>query len=99
MKDRYNLNPFGHASRYGTRELHLLEIKEEGAIYEIIAKWDTGNNMPIRMGYDTVESGILDFIDFDGGPFVTPGFEVEPGVKVERIIHDGDFNNIRIIIK
>lgn len=97
MKEVFNLTPF---SRYKDhiREFTLLEDHGNSGIYDINAKWDDGSEMPIRLGYDKVESGILDFVDFDGGPFVTPGFELEPNIKVEKIVHNGEFKDIRVII-
>lgn len=96
MKEVYNL--IGH-SNYSIKELHLIEQLDDYGIYRPVAKWPDSSEAPYRMGYDKKESGILNFIDFDGGPFISVGYEVEPGVKVERIIHDGNFNNIRLIIK
>lgn len=95
MKDRYNL--IGH-SNSSTKELHLIEELDNYGIYRPVAKWPDSSEASYRIGYDSAESGILDFIDFDGGPFISAGYEVEPGVKVERIIHD-NFKNIRVIIK
>ncbi len=96
MKEEYIL----HDRPSGQIKKLLLITKQLDTIgeYEIYTKWPNCPELDnyMRIGFDL--SNIIDYIDFDGGPFIQRGYTLSDGCKVIDFKHD-NFKNLRVIIQ
>ena len=69
------------------KELRLLVDKGDVGIYKIFTKWPNAPELDsyMRVIYD--DKGI-DALDFDGGPFIYPGYSLDEHNKISKIYED-----------
>ena len=84
MQEIIDLSKAGHAKTAQIKQLHL----------------ESQNGYPdldnyLRIGYNNIRH--IDYIDFDGGPFLAIGSKVGDYI-ITDFIHDGNFKNIKVIV-
>lgn len=100
MVEKYSLNNLGHARSPQIKEFHKVSEEKGIGVYSVFTQWPGHPNLDgyLRIGYSP-ETKEITFIDFDGGPWVSSGFELVDGCIVDHFEHDGDLNDIKVIIK
>ena len=100
MVDKYSLKNLGHARSPQIKELHKISEENGVGTYSVFTQWPNHPDLDdyLRIGYSP-ETKEINFIDFDGGPWISKDFMLEDGCVVDHFEHDGNLNNILVIIK
>lgn len=95
MKEEYILHDRPSSQ---IKKLILVNKQDNIGEYEIYTKWPNYPELDnyMRIGFDL--NNIIDYIDFDGGPFITRGYILSDGCKVMAFKHD-NFKNITVIVQ
>lgn len=101
MEKEINLKYEGHAVSPQTKKF-ILESETSGVgTYKIEAYWINRETKEkedyLRIGYKP-ETKEIEYIDFDGGPWLTYGSTVKNKYVVTGFTHDGNFNNVKILL-
>lgn len=68
------MKEFNLTGRYNSVTRKLIQVEDNKYLVE--SKWlRTGENAPIRIGYE--KNNTITFIDFDGGPFLPVGASLD----------------------
>ena len=97
MQEIIDLSKAGHAEIPQIKQLHLESQNGHSGVYKVYTKWLDSPDLDacLRIGYNNIRH--IDYIDFDGGPFLTIGSKVGDYV-ITDFIHDGNFKNIKVIV-
>ena len=97
MQEIIDLSAIGHARTSQIKQLHLESQNGHSGVYKVYTKWPGHSDLDdyLRIGYDKERH--IDYIDFDGGPWLTIGSKVGNYI-ITDFIHDGNFKKIRVIV-
>ena len=97
MQEIIDLSKAGHAKTAQIKQLHLESQNGHSGIYKVYTKWPGYPDLDnyLRIGYNNARH--IDYIDFDGGPFLAIGSKVGDYI-ITDFIHDGDFKKIKVIV-
>ena len=97
MQEIIDLSKEGHARTSQIKQLHLESQKGHSGVYKVYTKWPGFSDLDnyLRIGYNNARH--IDYIDFDGGPFLAIGSKVGDYI-ITDFIYDGDFKNIKVIV-
>ena len=97
MQEIIDLSAAGHAKTSQIKQLHLESQNGHSGVYKVYTKWPGYPNLDnyLRIGYDNEKP--IDYIDCDGGPWLTIGSKVGDYI-ITDFIHDGEFREIKVIV-
>ena len=97
MQEIIDLSTAGHARTSQIKQLHLESQNGHSGVYKVYTKWPGHSDLDdyLRIGYDKKRH--IDYIDFDGGPWLTIGSKVGDYI-ITDFIHDGEFREIKVIV-
>ena len=93
MNKDIDLSKSGHALSPFTKKLNFVSEEDGLLVYSVS---DGGH---LRIGYN---DDIIDYIDFDGGPFLRKGsyfWANDKKYNIDKFTHDGNFNDIKVYLK
>lgn len=101
MEKEINLKYEGHAISPEVKKF-ILESETAGVgTYKVEAYWidrETKEKREyLRVGYDP-DTKEIEYIDFDGGPFLRHGSTVKGKYVVTGFKHDGKFNDVKVLL-
>ena len=97
MQEIIDLSAAGHAKTSQIKQLHLESQNGHSGVYKVYTKWPGYPNLDnyLRIGYDNEKH--IDYIDFDGGPWLTIGSKVGDYI-ITDFIHYVEFIEIKVIV-
>lgn len=97
MQEIIDLSEAGHARTSQIKQLHLESQNGHSGVYKVYTKWPGHSDLDdyLLIGYDNERH--IDYIDFDGGPWLTIGSKVGDYI-ITDFIHDGEFREIKVIV-
>ena len=97
MQEIIDLSAAGHARTSQIKQLHLESQNGHSGVYKVYTKWPGHSDLDdyLRIRYDKERH--IDYIDFDGGPWLTIGSKVGEYI-ITDFIHDGEFREIKVIV-
>ena len=95
MQEIIDLSKAGHALTSQIKQLHLESQSDHSGVY---TKWPGHPNLDdyLRIGYD--DESHINYIDFDGGPWLTIGSKVGD-YTITDFTHNGDFGDVKVIVQ
>ena len=98
MQEIIDLSKAGHALTSQIKQLHLESQSDHSGIYKVYTKWPGHPNLDdyLRIGYD--DENHINYIDFDGGPWLTIGSKVG-NYTITDFTHNGNFEDVKVIVQ
>ena len=98
MQEIIDLSKVGHALTSQIKQLHLESQSDHSGIYKVYTKWPGHPNLDdyLRIGYD--DENHINYIDFDGGPWLTIGSKVGDYTIID-FTHNGNFGDVKVIVQ
>ena len=93
MNKDIDLSKSGHALSPFTKKLNFVSEEDGFLVYSV------SNDCYLRVGYN---NDIIDYIDFDGGPFLQKGsyfWDNDKKYNIDKFTHNGKFEDIKVYLK